>query len=106
ARIDETGRAELALSELLGVQAARTPDAPAVVCGGRALTWSELGARARALAERLAEHGAERQLVAVCVEPSPERVVALWAVLEAGAAWICLAPAGAPPPGVAVIVTS
>ncbi|HYO59462.1 non-ribosomal peptide synthetase, partial [Archangium sp.] len=82
------------LLALLETQAARTPDAPAVNAGDQSLTWRELRARARTLAALLVGRGAgPEHLVAVCLEPSPERLVALWAVLEAGGAWVLLAPA-------------
>ncbi|WP_309890874.1 non-ribosomal peptide synthetase/type I polyketide synthase [Archangium sp.] len=83
------------LPALLEAQASRTPEALAVSAGERGLTWRELRERARLLAGLLIQRGVgPEQLVAVCLEPSPERLVALWAVMEAGGAWVLLPPAG------------
>lgn len=70
-------------------QAALTPDAVAIVCGGQRLTYAELEARAGQLASRLIEHGITRgSLVAVCTDRRPELVVAVLAVLKAGGAYV------------------
>ncbi|WNG36527.1 amino acid adenylation domain-containing protein [Archangium violaceum] len=79
---------------LLEAQASRSPEGLAVSAGERGLSWRELRERALRLAGLLVQKGVgPEQLVAVCLEPSPERLVALWAVLEAGAAWVLLPPA-------------
>ena len=63
---------------LLAEQAARTPEAVAVVDERTSLTYAELEARAAALARRLRASGvAAGSLVAVCAERSVELVVAL-----------------------------
>ncbi len=75
-------------------QAARTPDAPAVVDGERRLTYRELNRQANRLAYRLARHGVRPEsLVGICVERSIEMVVAALAVLKAGGAIVALDPA-------------
>ena len=103
-------RETVSIAALLEAQASRTPDAPAVIAGERSLSWGGLRERARHLAGALVRRGVgPEQLVAVCLEPSPERLVAQWAVLEAGGAWVLvppsklrelasLAPEGAPVP--------
>ena len=54
-------------------QAAATPDATAVVCRGRTLTYAEIDRRARALAWRLRRLGVGPEtVVAVLAEPSLE----------------------------------
>nr|APD71600.1 non-ribosomal peptide synthetase 2 [Streptomyces sp.] len=78
---------------LLGRQAAATPDAIAVVHEDTALTYGELAARADRLARRLVEHGAgPERVVAVAVPRSAELVVAVCAVLKAGAACLPVDP--------------
>jgi amino acid adenylation domain-containing protein len=79
--------------ELFEEQAARMPDALAVVYEGRTLTYSQLNARANQLAHHLRGLGVEREaLVAVCVERSLEMVVGLLAVLKAGGAYVPMDP--------------
>ncbi|MET9183049.1 amino acid adenylation domain-containing protein [Kitasatospora aureofaciens] len=78
--------------ELFAAQAARTPDAVALVGdGGVSWTYAELDARANALAWQLRDEGvgAERA-VAVLMERSPELVVALLGVLKAGGCFVPL----------------
>lgn len=81
------------LVEMLRLQATRTPDAAAVAAGGESLSYRELQARARAVALRLAAAGVRRGArVGVCADRSPEMMIALLGVLEAGAAYVPLDP--------------
>ncbi len=78
---------------LVAEQAARTPDAVAVVAAGASLTYAGLSARADALAAELRALGAGPEArVGICMERSAEMVVALLAVLRAGAAYVPLDP--------------
>jgi non-ribosomal peptide synthetase component F len=79
--------------EQVAAQAARTPEAVAVVSGGASLTYAQLRGRADRLARRLRASGVSSgALVAVCLERSPEMVVALHGILEAGGAYVPLDP--------------
>ncbi|MEU1130958.1 amino acid adenylation domain-containing protein [Streptomyces sp. NPDC005900] len=85
--------AERCLHDLIADQAARTPDAPAVVFGGQEVTYAELDRRANRLAHWLRGRGAgPERTVAVCAERSIELVVALLGVLKSGAAYVPVDP--------------
>ncbi|MGW3109768.1 condensation domain-containing protein, partial [Streptomyces sp. NPDC001100] len=81
------------LPDLLAGQVRRTPDAPALESGERALSYAELEAEAGRLARYLiaAGVGPERR-VAVVAERSVGTVVALLAVSMAGGAFVPLDP--------------
>ncbi|MFD7665829.1 amino acid adenylation domain-containing protein [Streptomyces sp. NPDC059788] len=77
------------VAELFAAQAARTPDAEALVYEGESLTYAELDARANRLARLLARHGAgPESRVAVMVPRSLQLMTALLGVLKAGAAYV------------------
>ncbi|MFB6894236.1 amino acid adenylation domain-containing protein, partial [Kitasatospora sp. NPDC056327] len=79
------------LPELFARQVARTPDAVAVVCGDTEFTYAQLDARANGLAHRLLAEGVGAEdAVAVLMERSADLVVALLAVLKAGACYVPL----------------
>ncbi|HYE57942.1 MAG TPA: condensation domain-containing protein, partial [Rhodothermales bacterium] len=79
--------------QLFEAQVARTPDAVAVLHGAQQLTYRELNARANQLAHLLLAGGlAPDSVVAVCLERSPDMLVAVAAVLKAGAAYLPLDP--------------
>src|SRR5690349_56844 len=83
----------LGLHELVEVQAACTPDAPALVFGERRLTYRQLNARAGALARRLRDLGCGPDVaVGVLLERSVEMVVALLGILKAGGAYLAIDP--------------
>ena len=69
------------------------PDSPALASSAGTLTYGEFNRRADALAARLQAHGVgPESRVAVCLERSPELVLALHAVLRAGGAYVPLDP--------------
>jgi amino acid adenylation domain-containing protein len=73
------------------VQAARIPDKVAVQLGEERLTYRELNARANQVARMLIKRGVTpSSLVATSFERSPEMIVAMLAVLKAGAAYVPL----------------
>ncbi|SHM78877.1 amino acid adenylation domain-containing protein [Duganella sacchari] len=83
----------LPIHRQIEAQVARTPERTAVLCRGIRLSYSQLNARANRLAHRLHSHGvAPDTLVGVCMERSLEMVVAVLAVLKAGAAYVPLDP--------------
>ncbi|CAM3366464.1 non-ribosomal peptide synthetase [Kibdelosporangium persicum] len=74
-------------------QAARSPEACAVVAGDERLTYRELNAKADALAEVLRASGARPgRIVAICLPRGAEYLVSVLAVLKAGAGFLPLDP--------------
>ncbi|NBD13541.1 non-ribosomal peptide synthetase/type I polyketide synthase [Corallococcus silvisoli] len=74
-------------------QAARRPEAPAVIAGERVLTYEALERRSARLASWLIAQGAmPERLVAIVAEKGPEQVLAALAILRAGAAYLPLDP--------------
>jgi amino acid adenylation domain-containing protein/non-ribosomal peptide synthase protein (TIGR01720 family) len=72
---------------------ARTPEATAVRAGETRLTYAELGGEVHRLARRLRRLGVTAEVrVAVCLDRSPELLVAVLAVLAAGGAYVPLDP--------------
>src|SRR5260221_3174633 len=83
----------MSLPALFAAQAARTPDATAVVFEDRELSYAALDADANRLAQHLQGLGVGPDvLVGVCAERSVELVVGLLAVLKAGGAYVPLDP--------------
>jgi amino acid adenylation domain-containing protein len=86
--------ADRCVHQLVEAQAARTPDAVAVVHEGRSITLGALNARANRLAHRLRRLGVgPEERVAVCLERGIDLVVSLLAVLKSGGAYVPLDPA-------------
>ena len=85
--------AEASVHGLFEAQAARTPNATAVVFGDSALSYAELDAAANRLAHHLIANGARRgAVIGVCVERDATLVTALLASLKAGCAYMLLDP--------------
>jgi amino acid adenylation domain-containing protein len=81
------------IHHLFEAQVKRTPDAVALVCGEVELSYRQLNERANKLAHELMRLGVgPNSLVGICVERSPEMVVALLATLKAGGAYVPLDP--------------
>ena len=95
-RWNETARvvAPATLPALFAAQAAKTSSATAVVFGDERLSYRVLEARANRLAHHLRGLGVGPEtVVGLCVERSPDMVVGLIGILEAGGAYLPLDPA-------------
>ncbi len=85
--------ADASIPMLFEAEAARAPEALAVAYGDASLTYGALNARANRLAHHLVRAGVRPESrVAVCLERGVEMVVAMLAVLKAGAAYVPLEP--------------
>ncbi|HEY3712493.1 MAG TPA: amino acid adenylation domain-containing protein, partial [Amycolatopsis sp.] len=79
------------IADLLATQAKATPDTTALVFGEQRLTYAELDERINRMARLLLSRGAEpEQVVALGLPRSIDMVVALFAVLRTGAAYLPL----------------
>ena len=102
ARLDEWGnRAVLtepastpvSVPVLFDAQVARTPEAVAIRCEGRSLTYRELEEAANRLAHLLAAQGVgPGECVALLLSRSAEAIIAILAVLKTGAAYLPIDP--------------
>ncbi|WP_082973810.1 non-ribosomal peptide synthetase, partial [Mycobacterium sp. E1386] len=101
ARLDEWGNRAASnrpvtspsILELFDAQVARAPEAAAVSCGERSLSYRELDRAANRLARLLIGRGAGRgECVGLLVDRSAEAIVAMLAVLKTGAAYLPLDP--------------
>src|ERR1039457_2272486 len=82
------------LPRLFEAQAARSPDATAVIDGASRLSYAELNTRANKLAHYLVSQyaAAAEQIVAVALPRSADLVVALLGILKSGAAFLPVDP--------------
>jgi amino acid adenylation domain-containing protein len=79
------------LHQLFEIQAARTPEALALVCEETQLSFRELNERSNQLAHYLRGIGVRPESrVGLCMERSTEMLVALLAILKAGGAYVPL----------------
>ncbi len=82
------------LPQLFAEQVTRTPQQIAVHYESQTLTFAQLNKRANRLAHILLSCGVRREdRVAICMERSPEILVAILGILKAGAAYVPLDPA-------------
>ncbi|MCP5150482.1 MAG: amino acid adenylation domain-containing protein [Chromatiales bacterium] len=84
---------EVLIHRLFEAEAARAPDAVAVVCEDESLTYRALDRRANQLARYLRGQGvAPGDLVGICLRRSLDAIVAMLGVLKAGGAYVPLDP--------------
>lgn len=87
-----TGEVET-LHALFEAQVEQRPDAVAVVCDGRQLTYGALNRRANQCAHYLRAHGVGPETtVGLYLDRGPELIVALLGILKAGGAYVPLDP--------------
>lgn len=85
----DLGDTDATLHGLFAAQLARTPDAVAVIADDRQMTYRQLHQHALAVSRRLCDAGVRPgQHVAVVMEKGWQQVVAVYAVLYSGAAYL------------------
>ena len=102
-RTDQVFPSQVTLQELFEVQAAKCPEANAVVCehdqafGTSVFTYAELNVRANQLAHRLRAAGVgPGSIVGLVVERSFSMMIGLLGILKAGGAYLPIAPDNPP----------
>ncbi len=80
------------IHQLFEEQAAKTPDAVAVVFEDEKLTYRELDERADRLAHRLLPLGGPGIFIGICIERSLDMLVGLLAILKTGSAYVPMDP--------------
>jgi amino acid adenylation domain-containing protein len=86
--------ARLCAHELFELQVERAPDAVAVICDGKRLSYGELNAKANQVAHYLRNQGIGPEvLVGVCLERSLEMVIGLLGIWKSGGAYVPIDPA-------------
>lgn len=84
---------DLCVHQAIAEQVRQTPQAIAIVSGGKQITYQELDQAARRMAQQLLQHGiGPGDVVGIYIRRSPEMVMALLGVLKAGAAYVPLDP--------------
>jgi amino acid adenylation domain-containing protein len=82
---------DLCLHQRFEIEAAANPNATAIICDDRRMSYGELNARANQLARYLVRRGAQPdELIGVWLDRTEDLVVALLAVLKSGAAYLPL----------------
>jgi amino acid adenylation domain-containing protein len=91
--LSESVSTSVSIPVLFAEWVARTPDAVAVTCEARSMTYREVDETSNRLAHLLADRGAgPGELVALLLSRSVEAVVAILAVLKTGAAYLPIDP--------------
>jgi aspartate racemase len=77
--------------EIFGARAKAEPSAIALIFDGQEMTYAELNRRANQLARRLQGAGVGSGMpVGICLDRSPEMIIAMLAILKAGGAYVPL----------------
>ncbi|HEY6649822.1 MAG TPA: amino acid adenylation domain-containing protein, partial [Mycobacterium sp.] len=92
--LTQPGPTSISIPQLFATQVERIPEAAALTCKGRSLTYRELDEASNRLARLLASQGVgPGERVALLSERSAKAVIAILAVLKTGAAYLPIDPA-------------
>ena len=84
---------ERTVPELLELQQLRSPNQDALALGPWTMSYEQLHEKANRLAHYLIENGAgPESLIGICMERCPDMIIAMLAILKAGAAYLPLDP--------------
>ena len=88
---------DVCLHQLFEAQVERTPEAPCLMFRDEILTYHAVNARANQLAHHLRKLGVRPEtLVGICMERSPEMVIAMYGILKTGGAYVPFDPSYPP----------
>lgn len=82
----------ITLDGLFAEQLKKTPDAEAVLCGDRVITYTELNSMANQIAKYLVKRGCTGKGVAVYDEKTPEIVASILGILKVGGFYVPVSP--------------
>ncbi|MEV6568682.1 amino acid adenylation domain-containing protein [Streptomyces kronopolitis] len=84
---------DLIVHRVFETHARQHPDRTALTCGAEQLTFAELNARANRFAHHLIALGAGRgSVIGVCLDRTPDLLIAILGTMKAGAAYVPLDP--------------
>ena len=84
---------KLCLHQVFERQVTKTPGLPAIIYGDSSITYSEFNCHVNRMANFLIGSGiATEDIVCVCMERSPELLIAIYAILKAGGAYLPVDP--------------
>ncbi len=89
----QTEQVESNIMATISKQVLHTPDAIAIECNQRSLTYRQLASQSDQLAQQLIKRGLKPgQLVGLCVERGVDLILAMFAIIKAGAAYVPMDP--------------
>ncbi|MDC8004732.1 amino acid adenylation domain-containing protein [Aureisphaera galaxeae] len=77
--------------DLFETQVRRNPDAIALTYNGEEVSYGTLDRKSNQLAHYLAQEGLEEMLIPICIDRSPELIVAILGILKSGNAFVPIA---------------
>lgn len=90
---DTNYTSNICLHQVFEQQVERTPDAPALLFGRSSFTYAEFNLHVNRLANHLIENGIKvEDIIGICMERSPELMVAIYAIHKAGGAYMPMDP--------------
>jgi len=90
---DREYTSNICLHQRFEQQVQKTPDSPALLFGHSSISYSEFDLHLNRMANHLLDSGARiEDIICVCMERSPELMIAIYAIHKAGAAYLPIDP--------------